>query len=48
MDKFDHLINSIGIMTLKEGMICQARVTHTTNHYLQNPEFLAQLMDAQA
>lgn len=36
------------LMTLKEGMICQARVTHTTNHYLQNPEFLAQLMDAQA
>ena len=36
------------LMTLKEGMICQARVTHTTNHFLQNPEFLAQLMDAQA
>ncbi|BDF93909.1 MULTISPECIES: TetR/AcrR family transcriptional regulator [Pseudoalteromonas] len=36
------------LMTLKEGMICQARVTHTTNHFLQSPELLCRLMDVQA
>lgn len=35
------------LMTLQEGMICQARVTHTTNHFLQNPALLCQLMNVQ-
>ena len=35
------------LMTLKEGMICQARVLHTKNLFLQKPELLSQLMDVQ-
>ncbi|NMM40269.1 TetR/AcrR family transcriptional regulator [Pseudoalteromonas arctica] len=32
------------LMTLKEGMICQARVTHSSNTLLQDPVLLRQLI----